>query len=109
MEAELGSLAYTVQLDANQKLSYLAKCDSSHCARRHPPRGPFIRGRNCGDPSATAGTMSTSNDFRDKAEECRQPAEKATTARNKEVWLRIAETWMKLAQETDQCAPKRKQ
>jgi hypothetical protein len=40
--AELGSIAHTVQIDANRKFAYLAKCDSSHCARRHPPRGVFV-------------------------------------------------------------------
>ena len=38
----VNSRFHTVWLDANRKFAYLAKCDSSHCARRHPPRGLFI-------------------------------------------------------------------
>ena len=60
-------------------------------------------------PSAIVGTMSTADEFRDKAEECRQQAEKAIGQRDKAVWLRIAELWLKLAQEADQRPPKRKQ
>ena len=34
-----GRRPHTVELDTNRTFAYLAKCDSSHCARRHPRAG----------------------------------------------------------------------
>ena len=53
--------------------------------------------------------LSTADEFRDKAEDCRQQSDKAVSPRDKAVWLRIAESWLKLAQESDQRSAKRKQ
>ena len=43
--------------------------------------------------------MSTADDFRDKAEECRQQAEKAIGPKVKRFGFALAKSWLKLAQE----------
>ena len=40
-------------LDANQQITYLAKCDRTYCARRHPPRGFFDIWRASGGEALT--------------------------------------------------------
>jgi len=63
----------------------------------------------CGVWARNRAKMSTSDEFREKAEECRLQSEKAASPRDKAVWLRIAESWLKLAQEVDDRPPRRKQ
>jgi hypothetical protein len=48
--------------------------------------------------------VSTADDFRRQAEECRQMAARAISPIDKASWLRLAEDWLRLAQTADKSA-----
>jgi hypothetical protein len=51
--------------------------------------------------------MSTTDECRKHAEDCRALAARAIKAADKAFWLRLAEDWLKLAQEVESSVPRR--